>query len=537
MSCVRAACSPSGEMFEETKAIKPLFLARTMAQLLISGVLVGLALLSSAGVCVEQSVAHDLHGQTTSARDRFSLPRIFDFERFKAQFNRHYESQSEELVRKKLFLGRAFRVFVAAVSYKHGRSHTFLAINHMSDWTPSEVKHSFISWRAKRGDIKKDVESNHVPVASIEDIEDVLAKIVQLQDVPGFEDMAAEVTGPAARMKRSIDRSHLSYDDLFRSSDEAETSKKVIGRPSSNNPDYEPPELVSFGSREMTTHTEPMSEEERSMVASLSGSDYVESVAREASSRVRKQNKDQRKASKADEMFVDHRRSGCLLVPKHQGACGSCYIFSTLALYEWLHCMITGKLVSFSEQYPLDCGGRVGMRGCSGGFEVDVSKFVAKYGLETRAHYPYVGKQGSCPYSNSTSPKRMGFLRINEPRLRTVNFERLEEVLESIPVLIGIATDESFLEYGGGVDRANGCKVHRAHAVLLVGWGREDGEEFWLIRNSHSSKWGEKGYYKLSKRARHCLLDGQGWTSRQALNFGTKMVIDANPNYERKLRN
>ena len=37
------------------------------------------------------------------------------------------------------------------------------------------------------------------------------------------------------------------------------------------------------------------------------------------------------------------------------------------------------------------------------------------------------------------------------------------------------------------------------HAVVLMGYGVENGQKYWLIRNSWSPTWGEKGYIRLAR--------------------------------------
>lgn len=42
------------------------------------------------------------------------------------------------------------------------------------------------------------------------------------------------------------------------------------------------------------------------------------------------------------------------------------------------------------------------------------------------------------------------------------------------------------------------------HAVLLVGWGVEDGVDFWVVKNSWSDEWGEKGYWRVIRGTNAC---------------------------------
>lgn len=44
-----------------------------------------------------------------------------------------------------------------------------------------------------------------------------------------------------------------------------------------------------------------------------------------------------------------------------------------------------------------------------------------------------------------------------------------------------------------------GCPSSIDHAVNMVGWGVSDaGKEYWIVRNSWGTAWGENGYIRIA---------------------------------------
>lgn len=82
----------------------------------------------------------------------------------------------------------------------------------------------------------------------------------------------------------------------------------------------------------------------------------------------------------------------------------------------------------------------------------------------------------------------------------------LYKVAQTGVVSVGIdASLASFHSYSSGIYQDSSCSSwFLDHAVACVGYGSEDGTDYWIVRNSWGTAWGEKGYVRILRGQNMC---------------------------------
>ncbi|UYV80617.1 hypothetical protein LAZ67_19001030 [Cordylochernes scorpioides] len=193
---------------------------------------------------------------------------------------------------------------------------------------------------------------------------------------------------------------------------------------------------------------------------------------------------------------MDWRSKGAVTPVKDQRQCGSCWAYSATGSLEGQWYLKTGKLVSLSEQNLVDCSRPEGNHGCRGGLMTKAYDYLIKNkGIDTEESYPYEALTLKCRYNNAS----IGATCSSYVELAEGDEEALKEAVATKgPVSIGINAD--YLQtYSGGILDKPGCSSELDHGVLAVGYGSENGKDYWLIKNSWGADWGEKGYIRMSR--------------------------------------
>lgn len=199
---------------------------------------------------------------------------------------------------------------------------------------------------------------------------------------------------------------------------------------------------------------------------------------------------------------VDWRNKNAVTAVKNQGQCGSCWAFSTTGSTEGIVAIKTGKLTPLSEQQLVDCAGAEGNQGCNGGLmDYGFEYIMQNGGLCSESDYAYTAKKGFwCKKQCTTVPntKLTGYQDVAKDETS------LASAVDNQPVSIAIEADQSsFQFYSGGVmNKACGTKLD--HGVLAVGYGTDNSQDYWIVKNSWGATWGEKGYIRLARGIDQC---------------------------------
>lgn len=255
---------------------------------------------------------------------------------------------------------------------------------------------------------------------------------------------------------------------------------------------------------------------------------------------------------------IDWVKKGGVTSVKNQGTCGSCWTFSTVGALEGAMFTTWGKTEDLSMQRLLACDD--GGNGCKGGSMDQAFAWVQGNGLPSLKTEPYLCKDGmseqctnmqcgicnrrtgetcifgGCTHINGTVCDDKGLLKhclcpentcysgtdatngkctAAKPEKMVIAVgdvtghvdvgiddtgDHLEAAVAQQPVSVAIEADQVvFQHYHSGILTDDACGSQLDHGVLAVGYGVDNGQKYWKVKNSWGEVFGEDGYIRIAR--------------------------------------
>jgi len=194
---------------------------------------------------------------------------------------------------------------------------------------------------------------------------------------------------------------------------------------------------------------------------------------------------------------VDWVAAGAVTGVKDQGSCGSCWSFSTTGCMEGAYYLKNKNLLSFSEQQLVSCD--TTDLGCNGGLMDSAFGWIQKNGgICTEQDYPYTSGSGDSGTCYTTCQVVQGTTPVSWTDVAQTD-DALVSAIAQQPVSVAIQANQlAFRFYSSGVLTGR-CGTNLDHGVLAVGYGTDSGLDYFKVKNSWGTSWGEEGYVRIER--------------------------------------
>jgi cathepsin B len=217
---------------------------------------------------------------------------------------------------------------------------------------------------------------------------------------------------------------------------------------------------------------------------------------------------------------TDPARKGCTGPVLDQGFCGSCWAFGATEAISDRVCIAGGNTSNYVGLAPLDLtscdDGLFSMEnGCQGGQLLGAWNYAKKNGLVEEVVYPYLKSQGGpVPTCDATAQPCLPESKfIKTPKCTKPTNTRTHKIstVYSVPassikteIYTNGPVESAFTVYADFPTYKSGVYSHKTgaelggHAIKIVGYGTDQGVDYWLVQNSWTTTWGDDGFFKIA---------------------------------------
>ena len=120
--------------------------------------------------------------------------------------------------------------------------------------------------------------------------------------------------------------------------------------------------------------------------------------------------------------------------------------------------------------------------------------------IDTEANYGYKSGETGFNYKclqDSTNPTNIEVS--SYANITPSNVAAFKAAIQQQPVAVAVQANMPCWQFyhEGVLDNVN-CGTNLDHAVLAVGYGNDNGQDYWLVKNSWNTSWGDQGYIRLA---------------------------------------